>query len=118
MTAPSHTWSTLMIQLSSPTLEILRCPKLSQALKVLNDEEWAQLADRLTTLEVETAFGGVVTMEGAAICSDESAESASYAYPISSGLLYLMPTDSVHLTPAPSASDLEERGEGELEDEG
>jgi uncharacterized protein YbaR (Trm112 family) len=94
-----------MIQLSATTLDILRCPKLSQPLKVLNEEEWTLLSGRLSSLEVETAFGGVVTMEGGAICSDESVESASYAYPISGGLLYLMPTDAIHLTPAPSADE-------------
>ena len=99
-----------MIQLSTQTLNALRCPKLTQPLKVLSDEEWAQLAERLSSLDVETAFGGVITMEGGAICSDESPESASYAYPISKGLLYLMPTDAVNLTPPPSASDVEGSG--------
>ena len=94
-----------MFQLSQPTLDALRCPKLAQPLKVLNEEGWAQLSARLSSHEVETAFGGIVTMEGAAICADESPESASYAYPISAGLIYLMPTDAVHLTPSPSSTD-------------
>ena len=100
------------MNLSQTTLDILRCPKLAHPLRLLSDEEWGELATRLGSLEVETAFGGRVTMEGGAICSDETAQSASYAYPISGGLLYLMPTDAVHLTPAPSAHDTDqEQGE-------
>lgn len=104
-----------MIQLSTQTLEILRCPKLSQPLKVLSEDEWTQLSTRLSSLEVETAFGGIVTMEGGAICSDESVESASYIYPISRGLIYLMPTDAVHLTVPPSVSNLDESSDPSAE---
>ena len=102
-----------MIQLSNQTLDALRCPRLAQPLKVLSDEEWTSLAARLSSREVETAFGGVITMEGGAICSDETPESASYAYPISGGLLYLMPTDAIHLTPPPSAEGFDDSSPSE-----
>ena len=90
-----------MLSLNQDTLKLLRCPRSAQPLKVLNEDEWSTLSARLESLEVSTAFGAQITMEGGAICDDETPDVASYVYPISSGLLYLMPNDAVALN-APS----------------
>lgn len=97
-----------MLTLNQDTLNALRCPRRALPLKVLSEEEWITLSARLNTREVSTAFGAQITMEGGAICSDESAEHASYVYPVAQGLLYLMPNDAVSL---PASEPTEEPAE-------
>jgi|LauGreDrversion4_2_1035121.scaffolds.fasta_scaffold871221_2 hypothetical protein len=83
--------------LSNNLLSLLRCPQRHLPLRVLGAAEWATLSARLASVEVTTGFGAHITAEGGAICEGETPEGASYFYPISEGLMYLMPSDAVRL---------------------
>jgi uncharacterized protein YbaR (Trm112 family) len=106
-----------MLSLNQDTLKLLRCPRSAQPLKVLSEGEWSTLSARLESLEVSTAFGAQITMEGGAICDDETPDLASYVYPISHGLLYLMPNDAVALNAPSQAPALEPEAEVEGDEE-
>ena len=78
-------------------LKRLMCPRSQKSLRLLNDQEWAQLKTRLTQDQVETAFGALIHPQGGAICIDKSPDEVDWFYPLADGLLYLMPNDAVDL---------------------
>ena len=78
-------------------LNRLMCPRTQKSLRILDNQEWNLIQDRLTDPQVETAFGATIQPEGGAICIDEKPEDVLWFYPLADGLLYLMPNDAVDL---------------------
>ena len=78
-------------------LNRLMCPRSQKSLRLLNDQEWNLIQNRLDTQQVETAFGAMIQPQGGAICVDETPEDVLWFYPLADGLLYLMPNDAVDL---------------------